>query len=270
MQAVASRLEGSDLLTLSEALNADPVQNVYLLSELRLAGVAAAEWWGVTAGGRVRGAMLGGPLVVPWIPDPSDARAFGGLLHDRQPRMIVGPRDHVVALHHGRGVAPEPRQVRDPQPLMVVDRSTLVAHPPARVRRGTLRDLDVITVAAAAMHREEMGVDPLTVDPVAWRNRMSSLINRGWSWVWVEDGQIIFKAELSAWTPDVVQIQGVYTNPFWRGQGVAAAGMTMICSELLATVPMCSLYVNSYNTAALRLYARLGFRRCADFATYLY
>jgi predicted GNAT family acetyltransferase len=154
--------------------------------------------------------------------------------------------------------------------LLILERGDLAIPPAAPTRRGTFGDLDALTVAAANMHREEIGIDPLAVDPAAWRARMATLIKRGWSWAWVEDGAVVFKAELSAWTPEVVQIQGVYTSPARRGQGIATAGMAVLCADVLATVPTCSLYVNAYNTAAIALYERLGFRHRADFATYVY
>ena len=46
--------------------------------------------------------------------------------------------------------------------------------------------------------------------------------------------------------------------------------MAAVCAELLAQVPVCSLYVNAYNEPALRLYRRLGFRQVGEFATFIY
>ena len=85
------------------------------------------------------------------------------------------------------------------------------------------------------MHREEMGVDPLAVDAPAWRNRMLSLIERRWSWVWMRDREVIFKAELSAWTPEVVQIQGVYTARTTAGRASPAPGSRRCASRCSAT-----------------------------------
>jgi predicted GNAT family acetyltransferase len=138
------------------------------------------------------------------------------------------------------------------------------------VRRGGREDLDRLTVAAAAMHREEMGIDPLSLDPVGWRQRMATLVDRGWSYLWVEQGEIIFKTELSAWTPQAVQLQGVWTDPRARRRGVATAGLASVCATLLREVPICTLYVNAYNLPALGLYARLGFRQVGELATVMF
>jgi predicted GNAT family acetyltransferase len=96
---------------------------------------------------------------------------------------------------------------------------------------------------------------------------MAVLFDRGWSWVWMDGDDVLFKAELSAWTPEVVQVQGVYTAPQARGRRVATRGLAAVCRALHAEVPTCSLYVNHFNTAALRVYTRLGFETVGEFAT---
>jgi len=271
MAAVARtvrRLSTRDAAAVLDLLDGDPVGNVFLRSELRLGALAGGSWWGVERRGPISGVLHGGPLVIPCVPDPDDAALLGGIL-DRQspPRMMVGPRQQVHALQRSRRLAPAPREIRDPQPLMALPRGELTVHGSPAVRRAVLADLDVLVVAAAAMHREEMGIDPLAIDPAGWRGRMAVLIDRGWSWVWMEHGKVVFKAELSAWTPEVVQVQGVYTAPAHRGRGVATEGLGAVCRALLEDVPTCSLYVNHFNHAALRVYHRLGFSTVGEFAT---
>lgn len=266
------RLIPEDAPALAALLDEEPLQNVYLRSELRLAGLGSGQWWGVDGDGRIRAAMLGGPLVVPWVPRGDDVDRLAEALNRQQaPRMLVGPRAQVLALHRARHPAPPLRELRDPQPLLALRRGGVTAVvPAAEVRNGTAADLDRLTVAAADMHREEMGVDPLAIDPSGWRSRMSTLIQRGWSWVWTEGDEVVFKAELSAWTPEAVQIQGVYTAPSRRNRGVATAAMAAVCRAVLREVPVCTLYVNHYNVAARKVYDRLGFEPVANLATLMY
>jgi hypothetical protein len=268
------RLTPDDAPALGALLDEDRLQNVYLRSELRLAGLGSGHWWGLD-GARsttLKAALLGGPLVVPWVPDPDDVdRLAEAFSRQQAPRMLVGPRAQVLALHHARRPAPPLKELRDPQPLLQLERRNAPPPPPnTAVRKGIPDDLDRLTVAAADMHREEMGVDPLAIDPAGWRTRMATLIQRGWSWVWTEGSEVVFKAELSAWTPDAVQIQGVYTAPRMRNRGVATAAMAAICSAVLQEVPVCTLYVNHYNAAARRVYERLGFEQVASLATLMY
>ncbi len=264
------RVGPTETAALESLLATDRVHNVYLRSELRLLG-SAAPWWCVSDGSALRAAVLAGPLTVPYVPDPGDApRLADALRAYTPPHLMVGPRVAVLALHRSQEHRRRAREVRDPQPVMVVDRQRLRVLPPAPLRQATRGDIDVLAAAAAMMHREEMGGDSAPPAASAWRARMAQLVDRGWSWAWIEGGQVVFKAELSAWTPDVVQVQGVFTHPSRRGRGVATAGMTALCSLLLETVPLVSLYVNGYNEAALRVYRRVGFEQQGAFATVMY
>ena len=265
------RLGTDDAPALAELLDAEPLQNVYLRSELRLGALASGQWWGVGNGGRLRATLLGGPLVVPWVPDTEDCERLAEALQRQQaPRMMVGPRDHVLGLHHARLRPPDPRERRDPQPFLVLRRGALAVPPANHVRLATVADLDRLTLSAADMHREEMGIDPLAIDPAGWRTRMSTLVQRGWSWVWTEGERVVFKAELSGWTPEAVQVQGVYTTPAARNRGIATAGLAAVCAAVLSQVPACTLYVNHYNGPARAVYDRLGFEHVGDFATLMY
>jgi ribosomal protein S18 acetylase RimI-like enzyme len=255
---------------LAALIDREPVTNVYLRSELRL-GFEAGDWWGAFEENELNSVVLGWSLVVPYIPDVEAAPPLAQALSaGAQPRMVVGHRASVMALHNAFRPPRPARELRDPQPLMVLDRGDLRGTPSGEVRLSTRGDLDALIVAAARMHREEMGVDPLAIDAPAWRMRMLSLIERRWSWIWVRDHEVMFKAELSAWTPDVVQIQGVYTAPQYRRQGIARAGLAAVCTDVFREVPRCSLYVNQYNVIAQRVYERLGFKPADVFATVMY
>ena len=264
------RVGPTEAAALGRLLDRDLLRNVYLRSELRLLGTAA-PWWCVADGGEMRAAVLAGPLTVPCLPDPEDApRLIDATRAHTPPHLLVGPRDGVLAMHACVEHRRRAREVRDPQPVMVVDRARLRILPPAPLRLTTRRDVAALAAAAAVMHREEMGDDSSPPDPAAWRARMTQLVDRRWSWAWIERGEVVFKAELSAWTPEVVQVQGVFTAPARRGRGAATAGMAALCAMLLDTVPLVSLYVNGYNHVAIRLYRRLGFEHQGDFATVMY
>jgi uncharacterized protein len=269
-QLTVGRVGPTEATALERLLDSDRVHNVYLRSELRLLGMAA-PWWCVSDGAELRAAVLAGPLTVPYVPDPGDAPQLADAIRAHtSPHLLVGPREAVLALHACHQHRRRAREIRDPQPVLVVDRPRLRILPPAPLRRSTRADVDILATAAAMMHREEMTGDSAPPDGSAWRARMTQLVDRGWSWAWIDRGRLVFKAELSAWTPDVVQVQGVFTDPSRRGSGVATAGMAALCSLLLESVPLVTLYVNAYNGAALRVYRRLGFEQQGAFATVMY
>jgi uncharacterized protein len=265
-----TRLGPADAGLLAVLIDREPVTNVYLRSELRL-GFEIGDWWGAFEDEALTAVVLGWSLVVPYIPDVEAAAPLAqALAAASQPRMLVGHRASVMALHNAFRPPRPARELRDPQPLLVLDAGDLRVSPSLEVRLSTRDDLEALILAAARMHREEMGVDPLAVDAPAWRTRMISLIERRWSWIWTRGHEVLFKAELSAWTPEVVQIQGVYTAPQYRGRGIARAGLAAVCAQIFADVPRCSLYVNQYNVIAQRVYQRLGFKPADVFATVMY
>ena len=104
-------------------------------------------------------------------------------------------------------------------------------------------------------------MDPLARDPEGFRWRTRAQIEEGRSWLWTENGTILFKAEASAWTPSAVQIQQVWVDPSVRGRGLAQRGMRDLCRLLLKQVPTVCLFVRPENAPAIRVYEAIGMTR---------
>ncbi|GAC1338372.1 MAG: GNAT family N-acetyltransferase [Candidatus Dormibacteria bacterium] len=270
MAATLTRLSTRDLPAVYALLDTAPVENAYLRSEARFSGPDISPWWGVVEDGALRSVVMAGPVVVPWISEPGDARVLAAALAQQLPaRMSVGPRKAVWMLHHGRG-SPPLREARDAQPLLALCSKHLARVEAVPVRLATPDEVSALSAAAAAMHREEVGGDGSALDPEAWRARMATLVSRGWSYTWSEGSTLIFKCELSALTPHTVQLQGVWTAPSHRRQGVARRALGTVCAQLLQQVASCSLYVNAGNVGAELLYRKLGFEPVGEYATLLY
>jgi len=126
--------------------------------------------------------------------------------------------------------------------------------------------------ACIAMFTEEVGVSPLAGDGgAAYRARVTELIRTGRAFARIEDGQVIFKAEVGAATPQACQVQGVWVRPEYRGQGLAAPGMAAVVVEARRTIsPVVSLYVNDFNTPGRATYRRAGFREIGEFMSVLF
>ena len=210
--------------------------------------------WGFVPGGRLTSACYAGPT---WSrsgrrrPPRPPSRA-GARLQGRRCSSIVGPAEAVAQMWELlRPYWGQPREIREAQPVMAISGPPRVAADP-HLRRVRSSELDVLLPASVAMFTEEVGVSPLGPDGgVAYRARVAELIALGRAFARIEDGRVMFKAEIGAVTPHACQVQGVWVRPELRGQGLAVAGMAAVVSEALRSIaPMVSLYVNDFNARA--------------------
>lgn len=203
------------------------------------------------------------------VPSGLGCEEFADDTASRGTRMIIGNEDAVTQLWSAaRPVMPEAREDRPGQPVYVID------DPPAGdetgLRPATWDDLDLLVPACAATHFEELGVNPLKRDPEGFRRRTAAQVEEGRSWLWVEDGTILFKAEASAWTPSAVQLQQVWVDPGARQRGYAKAGLSNLCRLLLESTPSVCLFVRPENDPAIRLYDTIGMRRVGAYRSVLF
>jgi uncharacterized protein len=225
--------------------------------------------------GRFSGLELDGRLVALChvganvVPSGRGCGAFAEPAVRGQARMIIGEEEAVGELWEmAEARMPRPRDDRPGQPVYRLD------EPPepggTGVREATLRDLGLLVPACAAAHSEEIGIDPLRRDPEGFRWRTRSQIEEGRSWLWLEDGVILFKAEASAWTPSAVQLQQVWVDPQARNRGYAQRGMRDLCRLLLERTPTVCLFVRPENAPALRVYEAIGMQRTITYRSLIF
>jgi len=257
---------------------ADPVANVFVASRIRAFGLdpgrLGAQAWGLEQGGRLVALCYAGANLVPVQAGPQAVTAFAerALRQGRRCSSIVGASAAVGELW--RLLRPywgPARDVRAAQPLMAIDGPSPVDPDPA-VRRVRLDEIDTLLPASIAMFTEEVGISPLTGDGGAsYRARVAELIRSGRAFARIEDGQVIFKAEVGAATPQACQVQGVWVHPDFRGRGLAAPGMAAVVRLARASIsPVVSLYVNDFNTPARATYVRAGFHEVGEFTSVLF
>jgi uncharacterized protein len=107
-------------------------------------------------------------------------------------------------------------------------------------------------------------------DPEGFRWRTRSQIEEGRSWLWEENGTILFKAEASAWTPAAVQVQQVWVDRAARGKGNAQRGMRDLCRLLLERVPTVCLFVRPENAPAIHVYEAVGMQRHGSYRSLIF
>jgi uncharacterized protein len=258
--------------------DADPVANVFVSSRIRTFGLEpgrlGAQIWGFEQGDRLTSLCYAGANMVPVQATPAAVTAFAerALRQGRRCSSLVGPSGALAQLwgllrpHWGPA-----RDVRTAQPLMAIDGPPEIAEDPA-VRRVRSDEIDILLPASIAMFTEEVGVSPLAGDGgAAYRARVSELVRAGRAFARIEDGRVIFKAEVGAATPQACQIQGVWVRPEFRGRGLAAPGMASVVTAARRSIaPVVSLYVNDFNTPARAAYLRAGFREVGELMSVLF
>ncbi|MFD0905190.1 GNAT family N-acetyltransferase [Actinomadura sediminis] len=259
-------------------LDADPVANVFVGSRVHAAGLdprrLGAQMWGYLRDGRLASLCYSGANLIPVAACPDAVRAFGerARAQGRRCSSIVGPVDAVAPLW--RILEPywgPPRAVRAVQPVMATS-SLPDVEPDRAVRRVRMDEFDIVYPACVSMFTEEVGVSPNAGDGgVLYRSRVAELIRDGRAFARIEDGRVLFKAEIGAVTPHACQVQGVWVPPDMRGRGLSVSGMAAVVAESLRTIaPTVSLYVNDYNVRARAAYRRVGFVETGSFMSILF
>ncbi|MFJ5550446.1 GNAT family N-acetyltransferase [Streptomyces sp. NPDC093225] len=278
-QTTTRVLEPSDLGAALEVLDRDPVANAFVTSRVRVAGLdpwrLGGEMWGYYEDGRLVSLCYAGANLVPVCATPAAVRAFADRARrtGRRCSSVVGPAEPTGQLwrllepHWGPA-----REVRAHQPLMVIEEPSRDVAPDPLVRRVCKDEMDLIMPACVAMFTEEVGVSPLAGDGgLLYQARVAELVAAGRSFARVEDGRVVFKAEIGAATARACQIQGVWVAPEFRGRGHSESGMAAVVAYALRDVaPVVSLYVNDYNAAARAAYRRVGFREVGAFMSVLF
>jgi predicted GNAT family acetyltransferase len=139
--------------------------------------------------------------------------------------------------------------------------------PVPELREATLAEVDLVVLLQAKLAILESGVDPLEQDPEGFRQRCARRIEQGRTWVWIEGGEIVFKAEVVSDTPSAIYLEGIWTNPNRRSQGYGMRCLSQLGRMLLSRTKSVCVLVNSKNPNAQRFYERAGYKFRAIYDT---
>ncbi len=256
----------------------EPVTNVFVGARVHAVGLnparLGAQIWGHYSGSRLTSLCYAGANLVPVAATPDAIIAFAdrARAQGRRCSSLVGPEPDVSMLW--RLLQPHwglPRDVRAVQPVLSMSGPPACAPDPL-VRRVRPDELNILMPACIAMFTEEVGVSPTAGDGGAtYRARVSELIRAGRAFARIENGRVVFKAEIGSVTPHACQVQGVWVDPTRRGEGLASAGMAAVVLEAQRSIaPVVSLYVNDFNAPARAAYRRVGFSQVGTFMSVLF
>lgn len=135
------------------------------------------------------------------------------------------------------------------------------------LRRATLNELDHVIEVNAAMAFQEGGINPLRKDPSGFRQRTARRIEQGRVWTWNLKGELIFKADVIAETPQAVYLEGIHVHPEQRLKGYGRRCLTQLAQILLARTQSICLTLSQKNQQALSFYSKAGYQFKSHYET---
>jgi predicted GNAT family acetyltransferase len=171
--------------------------------------------------------------------------------------------DAVILENAVAGMGRIPREKRD------YDLMQLTKEPPEKyfsagpaaleIRRPEAEDADDVFKLQAAYEKEEVLPEGAELNLPGCRLSAEHIISRSHSFIAVLDGKTVGKINTGAASYNYRQIGGLYVLPEYRGRGIAQRLGAVFARSVLAGGKKITLFVKKKNTAAQKVYARLGF-----------
>ncbi|HWQ34335.1 MAG TPA: GNAT family N-acetyltransferase [Blastocatellia bacterium] len=274
LSAEVRQLDELDYRDVLALLAASPQQGVHLESLIADYGLTSpalrGRFFGFFENGQLTGLALIGHQIMFCAPDAAlEQFARAAVASGFRSSLIFGPQRQVALFwQHLSALGREQKLTRDFR--------WFVCQTPARPVRqfqliqATPEHLEMVIDAHASMFIEATGTDPRQTDPEGFRRRALERIERGRTWIRVENDQVVFKAEMQSVTPDAIYLEGIWTHPGCRGQGVAKSSVVELTHRRLRKHQIICLVVEPEEAAAQHIYEYAGFRYHEDYqAVYL-
>jgi len=253
-------------------LSQRPVNTVILAGWIYDHGIVSPQHCGTFYGCRnARGeligvAMIGKNLLFEAITDEA-VEAFARCARDcRDIRMVFATEEELNTFWlNYRPDTPMPRASSH----RLIRSGGPVSHDIEIVRElriATHNDLDQIVSAHAEMVLVETGVDPLETDAEGFRMRCAARVDAGRVWVWMKDGELIFKTDIISVTPEAIYIEGLWVNPKQRGNGLSTRCMASMCELLMSGSNVICGFVDAEHALYNSLYRKAGFIEIDEYA----
>ncbi len=178
--------------------------------------------------------------------------------------LIFGPRPQVEAFYNHLATHGREKRLTSIQQWCVATAPRLPLQS-MQLRRANLDELESLATAQAEMIYESSGVDPRQSDPEGFLQRTAERIERKRTWVRLADGKVIFKVEIVSEAAGMAYLEGVWTHPDWRNQGIARSCMNEVVHRLLQHRTAICLTAAPEEAVACRLYQSVGFDHHSDY-----
>jgi predicted GNAT family acetyltransferase len=222
-------------------LAARPIHTVCMASFLRENGVIHPDNRGMffgcrDASGALQGVALIGHATLLETRNDEALQAFAYVKHKfASAHLIRGEHDIMARFWaHYSELGHEPRLAL--RELLFVQTAAEAHRSVERdpdLRPATLDELDQLKIVNAEFIEEECGINPLTRDPEGFTKRLARRIAKNKLWIVVRDGDIVFKADVFAKTPQAAYLEGIFVHSNYRGRGLGRRYLCDLSNRLL-------------------------------------
>jgi predicted GNAT family acetyltransferase len=241
-----------------------PLHTVYMASLIRDNGVESPLNRGRLYSyrgpqGHLEGVALLGHATLIEARSESSLNAFARLAQQSSlPHLIRGEEDLVKKFwsQYGKSGQGASRVCRE---LLMEQVAAPRAKEVTGLRQATLDDLESVVRVNSEMARAESGSDPLIRDPEGFRSRIARRISLGRNWIWIEDGKLLFKADIIAETPQVFYLEGIYVEPAERGKGYGSTCLSQLGRLLLRRTGSLCITLNASKEKTKNFYSKAGY-----------
>ena len=133
------------------------------------------------------------------------------------------------------------------------------------IERATENDLTELFPLQLDYENTEVAYEGRPINPAVCKLSLCARLTTEYIYKVSADGHIVAKAGTNAQGFHWFQIGGVYTLPAYRNKGLAAVAVAHLINTHSAEAHGFALFVKTANTAALRVYEKLGFEQCGLF-----
>lgn len=267
------RLENSDAAEVLQFLSQRSIHTVTMMSLIRDNGIVSAFNRGTFYGcrdlkGQLEGvALVGHATLMETVSDRALAALAQVARECPNTHMIMGEKERVADFWTHYSDAGRRQRLACREWLLEFTRPTQAGEPISGLRPALPEELEFVMPIQAELAFAESGVNPLDVDPEGFRQRCLRRIEQGRTWVVVENGLLVFKADVISKTPEVVYLEGVWLREDRRKQNAGTQFMSELMRRLLKDTKSICLLVNETNKWAQGFYRKCGFNFRATYET---
>jgi ribosomal protein S18 acetylase RimI-like enzyme len=266
-------LVNGDEAEVLEFLAQRPIHTVTMMSLIEDNGLVSPLNRGTFYGcrdlrGRLEGvALVGHATLMETISDRALAALALVAQECANTHMIMGEKERVADFWGHYAAAGRQHRLACREWLFELSWPVEAREPVENLRRATAAELELVMPVQAELAFAESGINPLQVDPQGFRNRCLRRIEQGRTWVVIEDGKLIFKADVISRTADVNYLEGIWLSEERRANGNGLRFMSDLLRRLLEETKSICLLVNETNKHAQNFYRKCGFHFRATYET---